>query len=259
MKTSLIFIFLITLNYSLQGQKHTHLRDGEKREYNYNNSLYSISNYKDGKKNGYQIVYLHDSTISIKFYKLDTILTSFKLNSSGDTINKKDYFYLYNSNSGIISQIVMRRLRSHYIITEKYFYSYNGKDSVHFIIDSLGGYKMTYHKDSAHLNCSDSETLVSFSGGNENFSLFLEENLEYPREALRMGVTGVIMIGFTVMKDGSLSNIHVAGPMQEASLVEEALRVMKLSEGKWIPGTMCGKNVNSECRIPITFEIDDED
>lgn len=260
MKTSLILTFIIILNLTLHGQNNSKNKNGVFKEYNYDKSLYSIKNYKDGKQNAYQTTNKHNGNILIEFYSFDTLLQSFELNASGDTIQKKDFKYHYDHSGKLISKSVLMRLKSGLYITSRFkLYTYDFKDSVRFEHDSLDRLKMTYHKDSVHLNCSDSETNVSFKGGDDQLNNFLIENLIYPYQAREDDISGVVIVTFTVNKDGRISDVYLDGPMQEPSLVREAIRVIELTEGKWIPGTMCGKNVNTVCRIPITFEIWDED
>lgn len=105
---------------------------------------------------------------------------------------------------------------------------------------------------------ADLEEKVGFEGGDDALSEFLSENLEYPEGPKTYGIQGVVMVTFTVEKNGTISNITTDGK-NDKELEAEAKRVVKLTNGKWIPGKFKKKSVRSICRIPITFEINEDD
>lgn len=100
----------------------------------------------------------------------------------------------------------------------------------------------------------DLEKNVSFKGGPDALNAFLEENLEFPEAARLNDISGVIIVTFTVEKNGTITNIHTDGK-GDPDLEREAKRVIKQTSGMWIPGENRKKPVRSICRIPITFEI----
>lgn len=93
---------------------------------------------------------------------------------------------------------------------------------------------------------------ASFPGGSTALTQYIKANLRYPEECQEGAPIGRVILGFTVNKDGSLSNIKV-----EKSLVpildEEAIRVLK-SMPKWTPAKKNGKAVKSHATIPFTFK-----
>ncbi|MBI3234229.1 MAG: TonB family protein [Bacteroidetes bacterium] len=88
-----------------------------------------------------------------------------------------------------------------------------------------------------------------YSGLND----FLEKNLEYPEYEKDAEITGVVKIGFTIEKDGSISNVHVAKSVSQG-LDEEAVRVVKMMP-KWKPATFNGRAVKLTFVLPITFSL----
>jgi len=88
-----------------------------------------------------------------------------------------------------------------------------------------------------------------YSGLND----FLEKNLEYPEYEKDAEITGVVKIGFTIEKDGSISNVHVAKSVSQG-LDEEAVRVVKMMP-KWKPATFNGRPVKLTFVLPITFSL----
>jgi hypothetical protein len=102
------------------------------------------------------------------------------------------------------------------------------------------------------------EEKVNYRGGEDALSDFLYANLSYPLAARTKHIEGSIMVIFTVEKDGSVSNIGTDGK-GNTDLALEAIRVIKLSSGNWVPGKMKKKQVRSICRMPIVFKLSVED
>ncbi|WP_295719871.1 energy transducer TonB [Mucilaginibacter sp.] len=90
-------------------------------------------------------------------------------------------------------------------------------------------------------------------GGPSAWSGFLQKNLRFPITAQEQGVSGRVIMGFVIEKDGRLSNIaveHSAG----FGFDEEALRVLKLAK-PWKPGVQNGQAVRVKYVIPIKFQL----
>jgi TonB family protein len=94
----------------------------------------------------------------------------------------------------------------------------------------------------------------TFAGGEEVLNKLIKMNLRYPAEALRNGIDGLVVVTFTVYKDGSMSAPRVEKSVHYA-LDDEALRVINLTKGKWIPGTREGMLADRKKGIPIRFGI----
>ena len=102
------------------------------------------------------------------------------------------------------------------------------------------------------------EEKVNYRGGEDALSEFLYTHLTYPSNARSKHIEGTIMVVFTVEKDGSVSNVGTDGK-GNSELALEAVRVVKLSSGNWIPGKMKKKQVRSICRMPIVFKLSVDD
>ncbi|OOQ61819.1 energy transducer TonB [Mucilaginibacter pedocola] len=91
-------------------------------------------------------------------------------------------------------------------------------------------------------------------GGSENaLNYFLARNVRYPDHARKNKITGKVILGFVVEKNGMLSNFKVLSSPDE-SLSQEALRVTKLLP-VWIPGMVNGKPVRVNFTIPVAFAL----
>jgi periplasmic protein TonB len=105
-------------------------------------------------------------------------------------------------------------------------------------------------KDEVFMIVEDQPT---FEGGMEAFYKFVNKNIEYPKQARRMGVEGKVFVQFVVDKDGSLSEIKVIKGIG-AGCDEEAVRALKESP-KWKPGKQRGRPVKVRMSLPISFKL----
>lgn len=93
-----------------------------------------------------------------------------------------------------------------------------------------------------------------FTGGMDKLNAFLENAIVYPSDAVDNEVQGIVMVNFTVEKDGSLSNIKTDRKLG-FGIDEEAIRVLKLTK-KWYPAIQNGKPVGVAYSIPIKFTFE---
>lgn len=98
------------------------------------------------------------------------------------------------------------------------------------------------------------EEKPKFNGGDANeFSKWVGKNLVYPEIAKENGVSGRVMLQFTINPDGSLSNIIVLRGVDE-SLDKEAVRVVSQSP-KWTPGRQRDRAVKVTYTFPVIFQL----
>jgi TonB family protein len=94
-----------------------------------------------------------------------------------------------------------------------------------------------------------------FVGGSQALQNFLAENLVYPRKAYENEIQGVVIVTFIIKKDGSVTDVDVLKSVN-LDLEKAAMDLIKLTNGKWIPGVQFGEIVNVKAIIPITFSLD---
>ena len=98
------------------------------------------------------------------------------------------------------------------------------------------------------------EKKPTFQGGDANdFSRWISQHLVYPEIAKENGVSGRVMLQFTVLKDGSVGNVKVLRGV-DPSLDKEALRVVSASP-KWEPGRQRDRAVNVTYQFPVIFQL----
>ena len=97
------------------------------------------------------------------------------------------------------------------------------------------------------------ETQPSFPGGISAFYSYVAKNVNYPKPAIRQGVSGKVFVQFVIDRDGSLSDLEVIKSIG-AGCDEEALRVVQNSP-RWNPGKQRGKPVRVRMVVPISFQL----
>lgn len=93
----------------------------------------------------------------------------------------------------------------------------------------------------------------SFKGGNTAFDDFLRMNIIYPEYSSRNCIAGVIQVRFRVDEAGRVSDVAVQKGLG-IDLDDEAVRVVKLTSGKW--NVPAGYNPNFNIVLPIRFTPD---
>ena len=136
------------------------------------------------------------------------------------------------------------------------------------------------------------DELPKYGQKSEDLYVFLANHIRYPKEAQELGIQGRIILKFVVEKDGNVSDFKIlrsierpetanlnelnvvgysiqkkdsiaAAKAVEAEMFEkakkaledEAVRVIKLSSGKWTPGKQKGKKVRVTFTLPIAFRL----
>ena len=98
------------------------------------------------------------------------------------------------------------------------------------------------------------EQMPEFPGGQAALFKYLSENVKYPATAQNNGTQGRVICSMVVDKDGTVTNVEVARSAGDASLDEEAVRVIQ-SMPRWTPGKKSGTPVRVKYTIPITFKL----
>jgi periplasmic protein TonB len=93
-------------------------------------------------------------------------------------------------------------------------------------------------------------------GGSKGFIDFVSKNIHYPDYAIDNSLEGTVYIRMIITEAGKLENIHAIREIKGAEiLTKEAIRVVKLSDGNWIPGMQRGKAVDVFYNLPIRFKL----
>ena len=105
--------------------------------------------------------------------------------------------------------------------------------------------------------------LPEFSGGKifeaspgyASINEYLRANVQYPAESCICKYQGTVVVRFLVSPNGEISGLNVINGVCR-KMEEEVVRVLKSTDGGWIPGTINGKPVAMEREVAVTFKID---
>ncbi len=99
------------------------------------------------------------------------------------------------------------------------------------------------------------EDMPLFNGksAEEGFREYVAKNTQYPAVAQENGISGRVMVEFTIDKSGNLIDAKVVRGV-DPSLDNEALRVIR-SSPKWVPGKQRGKTVKVKYTFPVGFKL----
>ncbi len=82
---------------------------------------------------------------------------------------------------------------------------------------------------------------------------FISESIIYPREAVKLDVTGKAMVTFVVDTDGTIKDVVVLNGVCDA-IKAECIRLMGLMQ-PWQPGYQRGKAVKVQYNLPLKFSL----
>ena len=106
-----------------------------------------------------------------------------------------------------------------------------------------------------NLEETDQTPFPVFTEPGMNLSSFLINNMEYPSEAYKQGITGTSSIGFVVETHGHISNITIVQGLG-GGCNEEAIRLIKML--KWMPGVKDGMAIRVSLQLHLTFSLDND-
>jgi len=98
------------------------------------------------------------------------------------------------------------------------------------------------------------ELMPEYIGGNDSLISFISQHIIYPEEAKKKKISGTVFVEFEVNTDGTIGKINIVRSVNTL-LDNEALRVIKLTSGKWKPGLQGAKPVKTRMIIPVKFEL----
>jgi TonB family protein len=94
---------------------------------------------------------------------------------------------------------------------------------------------------------------TSLSGGMKRLQKMIVKNFMIPKYALENGIQGLMLVQFTVNKEGHIENIEVRKKLCKPC-DREAIRMVKLLK-KWKPAKSRGQNVNVKYTLPLRIQF----
>lgn len=89
-------------------------------------------------------------------------------------------------------------------------------------------------------------------GGVDGMLRFLNENIVYPKELAKRGISGLVKVGFWVETDGSISNVKIEEPSTYYEFNKEAARIVLLLP-PFYPGRHHNLNTRLYFVLPVRF------
>lgn len=98
------------------------------------------------------------------------------------------------------------------------------------------------------------EVQPTFNGGDANaFVKYIQDNIEYPQEAIDKAEQGRVVVSFIVDANGKIKNAKVTSSVS-SSIDREALRVVNAAPD-WTPAKVGGKAVPVAYSVPVVFAL----
>lgn len=98
------------------------------------------------------------------------------------------------------------------------------------------------------------ERMPAFPGGIDKLVQYLSTEIQYPKKSRKKGIEGLVIVGFIVNEDGSISEVKILQGVND-ELDNEAMRVVSMMP-KWTPGAEDGKTLRVSCKLPIRFKLE---
>ncbi len=99
------------------------------------------------------------------------------------------------------------------------------------------------------------EEEADFPGGFAEMAKFINENIDYPQEAIDLGIKGRVTVRFVVEKDGRISNVSIATPLPGCKACDKAAKKVVEKMPSWKAGKNGGRAVRTWVTLPVKFEV----
>ena len=106
----------------------------------------------------------------------------------------------------------------------------------------------------AHYECDVPPTFLGSSDPRVFLRKWVYSYMKYPKEAVRDGIQGRVLVNFTIDAKGKVKDVKVVRSV-DPLLDAEAVRVVSASPD-WKPGVLDGKKVECELSLYIEFKLE---
>lgn len=94
---------------------------------------------------------------------------------------------------------------------------------------------------------------ANFPGGANARSVFFNDNLVYPQSATSQYVEGLVVVEFTVGRNGAIQSVEVVQSLTP-DCDQEAIRLVRAMPN-WTPAVRQGRLKAARIRMPILFQM----
>jgi len=131
-----------------------------------------------------------------------------------------------------------------------------------------GGYRKSCAKENKAYSTVDEleETVVAqpsvsipdskpvFISSEKDLDNFITKNMQFPIDLKSAGIQGSVSLEFTVKTDGTIAAIKIINSTNKG-FNNEALRLIQLTSGMWIPAVVGGKQVSAKYYYLVKFKL----
>lgn len=165
--------------------------------------------------------------------------------------------FLIKAKSGSVSDVVWSRRFHNYAL---FFvgYDHNVLMVNHWEVDlfPVNSFVEINSEDITYAAVDNEEEVVPpvLNIDRKEFLAYLQENIEFPAKAIRMGIQGRIIISFIVERDGKIAYIDIHRALDPLTDIP-AKQVIRNTDGYWTAGTQNNEPVAVKVYAEIRFKI----
>lgn len=126
-----------------------------------------------------------------------------------------------------------------------------GYDQIEYLYPPINNDLLIYEQKDL-----DSVPKPLYKNEKTKFGDFMLQNMKYPDEAKKRGVSGTVELFFIVEPSGNITNLKIEKGVG-AGCSEEAMRLVKLLQ--WSPGLIGNNAVRTAIQLSITFNLNNSD
>ncbi|MEL6558122.1 MAG: energy transducer TonB [Bacteroidota bacterium] len=204
------------------------VKEGTVKEWNNQGVLITSGNFSSNKKSGEWKTYYSNKRLETIYSVKDEV------NYYHQIWNKYAKPQLAQGNGMVISKL--KGYTDHLIAEYKDSIQYK----TYFVDEQLD---TVYYKPQGK---------AMFKHGREQLYNFLGNAVKYPVNARKLGVSGNVHLRFQINRDGAISKIVVTNGLG-LGCDQEAIRVISLTSGQWLPAQFNGNPVHSIVELPVRF------
>lgn len=97
-----------------------------------------------------------------------------------------------------------------------------------------------------------------YQGGNMALAQKLASTLRYPSEAVKSRIQGVVVMQFTIDKEGYITQPEVVRsvhPLLDEAALNALKQIAKTKKPNWTPGKLEGENIRVRFTLPANFRL----
>jgi len=216
--------------------------------------------------------FITENRTILKYAKNDTLKTGGRLifDSEGNIIKEKSYFSISAKKvdkkiarnfKKIISKIEIKEIEnrksapvnSFHALSYNYILRREGSITTFELLSNKKKYKGGIVEEIPRFpgceNLSESDARLCFQ---VKMQEHIRKNFNYPMEAQKKGLSGLVSVVFVISKEGEATKIRTRGPHK--ILEEDVVRIIKLLPNM-TPGKQNGESVKVPYSIPITYKL----